>query len=514
MSRRSAPTPARRRRAALAAAVLAACGLAAGGAALAQPTPGGVETVDARPPLPPDDSKPPLAAKYRVPEPARAMFVGTRDKSGVLQGGIEDERPLASEKQNPGEYAAWTEVVLHANQFPAAELEAHAGRNVLTPDDLTFPTRTAFRLDLLRFDGKLAKVRRVRPTKALEDDGLKEQFEARLVPADESPANPVTVVFTEYPAGLPAPPELPAGRPAGDWLAADRWVSFAGYFFKLMTYPGPGADPSTPTGAGWLKAPVLVGKSVTPLPGPPPEATAVPLDKSLRIFKLIRDDAPMAKVVERGWEEMAAWNRVVLHARKFSAAELEEAARDLSYASLFEPVRQDYKLELVKFTGRLIRVAKGETTPRLAEAGIAAWYEAWVVPDREPRGNPVCVVLTDLPPGVEPKVLMNARVTVAGYSFKLMHYESGEPQRDTPAKGVWRKAPLLIGHAATVLSGSDDDGGTAHWSTTFLPAIVGGVVFVAGSALVLSWWYYRGDRAARGEIDAVRQRNPFGDGAG
>src|SRR5205823_250798 len=116
----------------------------------------------------------------------------------------------------------------------------------------------------------------------------------------------------------------------------DRWASFAGYSFKLLSYPGPEADPKDAKAGGWLTAPLLIGRTLTPLAGPPAEATAIALNKDLRVFKLIQDDQPMVRDPEL-WEEGAAWNRVVLHARKFTAEQLEEAARkDLDFAHLFE----------------------------------------------------------------------------------------------------------------------------------------------------------------------------------
>ena len=45
-----------------------------------------------------------------------------------------------------------------------------------------------------------------------------------------------------------------------------------------MTFPGPTADPKTPTGAGWLKAPLLIGRSVVPANEP---AAKIPLDRDL-----------------------------------------------------------------------------------------------------------------------------------------------------------------------------------------------------------------------------------------
>jgi hypothetical protein len=461
------------------------------GTVLAQPAqpPAGADAIDSRSPLPPEPPGPTDGAKFRFPDPDRRIF-----------GGIKDELPVASEKDNPDEYQAWAEVVLHARQFPTAELEKHGNRG-LTRDDLvrnlTDRGRALFRLELVRFDGRLTKVRKLEPSRSLAETGLTAVYEGWLVPTDESPSRPVCVVFTDLPPGLEVGPQ-----------PADRWVSFAGYFFKVLAYPGPHADLNKPDSGAWLLAPLVIGRSVTLLPGPP--APEVALDKQMRVFKRIDDDAPMA-TWEKNWEEVVAWNRVLLHARKFSPDQLEAAARrGVGFADLFREVRRDYKLDLIHLEGRLIRVRRMEPSEPMREAGIAAAYEGWLIPRGE-YDHPVCVVFTELPEGVEPyrpdQRSLDKWVSFAGYSFKLLQYESGEARADDPKKKVWKRAPLLIGHAVT-LRPDPAAGLASSWWGTFVPALLGGLLLIVGTALALSWWFRRGDRVARQEIEAVR-RNPF-----
>lgn len=484
---------------ALAAGIVFAC--AAG--AIAQPP---TDQPDDAPPLPPQDSKRfneikwrPKGGAFAVPNPDRAIFQGRRDpKTKGVTGGIEDDRPLASEKQNADEAAAWVEVVVHAHGLAAADLEKHAAAD-LTPDDLTQPQRRHFRLELIRFDGTLTKFRRVTPTKALADGGPTALYEGWLVPVDESPANAVRVVFTELPTGFPVPPAPAAGDPAGEWLTADRWVTFAGFFFKLATDTD-----------GSHRAPVLVGKSVTALPGPPAEATDTALPTRYRVFRLVRDDAPISRDPAH-WEETAAWTRTVLHARKFETSALQDAAlKTLTFADLFQTGREDYQFKLVQIKGRLIRAKRMESSKRLAEAGVPHLYEAWVVPHDEPRGNPVCVVLTELPEGVVPAPLMNHTVVVAGYFFKLFHYESAEPRKDDPTRHEWKKAPLLLGRGVSLVPVDTSDG-PGVWVRWFIPVIVLGVVGMALSGFLLSRWFRAGDERARAEFEAARVKNPFTD---
>jgi hypothetical protein len=161
----------------------------------------------------------------------------------------------------------------------------------------------------------------------------------------------------------------------------------------------------------------------------------------------------------------------------------------------------------VKFDGRLVRLSQGKSPERLLEAGVGAWYEAWIIPDGESRGYPVCFVLSELPPGLEPRKSMDLAVRVAGYSFKLWRYESGEQDATDPKKNLDKYAPLLIGHTLTVKAPPMDP--STFWSEGFVPAVVAGVILLGGTALTLGWWFRRGDRQAQLEIEANRHRNPF-----
>jgi hypothetical protein len=462
-----------------------------------------VEKLNDKPPIPPENNKQTAdLARLRINK-QKAIFSGSPDKNGVVQGGIEDNRPLASEKQNPDEYRAITEVMLHAVQFEPANLAEH-GRRDLTPDDLTYSARFQFRLDLIRFEGKVVKARRLLPTKSLEETGLKEMFEAWLVPEDESPAYPLCLLLARWPEEFAKLPEIPAGQAAGASVTIDKWAAFGGYSFKLMTYPGPAADPSNPTGPGWLKAPLLIGKSVVPTPEPAP---TIALDKNLRVFKEIREDTKLSPSREL-WEQFSAWNRVFMHVRRFTSEQLEAAAnRKIGFAELFENHR-DYRLDLIYFQGRLVRLTEGKETDRLSEAGAASWYLAWIIPDGEPSGHPFCAAILDLPQGLQPqaKGLLDVPVSFAGYSFKRMLYESGEKDKKDPTKNVYKLAPFLIGRSVTLRPVADT---TSDWSWNFVPAVVGAVIALGGAGLLMSWWFRSGDRAARAEIEANRGRNPF-----
>lgn len=455
--------------------------------AIGQPAPKPVpgSELDDKPPLPRKPAKEPdLPEKYRI------------DATTAQFRAIEDENPLRSERENADEYRSWNDVLQHARQFPVAELEKVAERH-LTSEDLIQESRSNFKLKPIRFEGQLKAVQRLDPTKALKELGFKDTYQATLTPTDEPLAHELCIVFSDLPPGIENIEQL-----------KDRWVSFAGYFFKVIREEPANSKLVPPS--EWKKLPLLIGQSVTLLPGPTaPEgdsAATIP-NKKLRIFALIRDDAPIASE-DSNWPEVAAFSWLALYARKFPAETLEEQAvkQKITFADLFEEGRSDYKLDLIRFQGRLIRVREDKAPRRMREAGVSKYYEAWLVPADEPRGNPLCVILTELPEGLEPAMSMNKSVSFAGYSFKLLRYKSGE--QDQKQSYVWKRAPLLIGRTVTLLPDSTPyEGGT--WGTVFVPMFLICAALILGTAGILSWWFRRGDAKVKHAL-AERQSNPFG----
>jgi hypothetical protein len=235
------------------------------------------------------------------------------------------------------------------------------------------------------------------------------------------------------------------------------------------------------------------------------------IDKDRAIFARIEDDAPVASE-EKNADEFAAYNDVLTFARQYPAAELESAARrDLGFKDLFHPIRKDYHLELVYFEGRLQRLRSIGPTKPMREAGIETLYEGWMFPKDQP--NPICFLCTDLPPGLSPqrdvaKEKMDVRVGFAGYSFKLIRYESAEVQPKSPMQGKIRKAPLLMGRAPTLLANVSEPVG-ADWHNTFLPVVLGSILTLALCVFGLAMWYRQGDAAVTQALAQRRDENPF-----
>jgi hypothetical protein len=498
---------------------LVVCALTGGALAADEPAkqptdPNAVKKLDAKAPLPAD--RPGRAAhdKFAVPGQDRAMFAK-----------IEDFKPVAAQDQNRAEYDAWCEVVSHATKFSAAELEAHAARDI-TVIELRKSLRSTFRTELVRFDGQVVCARRLDAPKFFldnPDSGLKELYEVRLIPDGASPLEPISVVFTELPAALAAVKDKPMRMDdkgeslgVGEWVAFDDkdgkyagpkvWASAAGYYFKLMSVPGEEAN-------SVVSVPVLIGKSVTPLAGPPAPTGADPtaIDTKLRIWKHIKDEAPLFHDLETQME-LAAYTRVLIHANRFTPEQIEERAdKEVKFASLFLDTRATYRLRAVRFEGRLIALSKKEPNAEMKAAGIGQVFEGWLVPANEPRGNPVRIDFTEPLDGVPVGGRVNKWVSFGGFSFKKMLYESAEADPNKPGKNLFKFAPLLLGKSP-IARRDPDAPDNVTWPTFVLWAIAGGVALIA-SAGVLTWYYRGGDRQAKREMDAVRGKNPF-DAAG
>lgn len=509
MSVRPANTPHTNRRAARWVALVAFCGVACGlTAALGR----------AQPPKPPtkqedlnkkvanlDPNAPVTADGPRRSAPERFSL----DTKAPIFHQVEDGPGVQPEDKNANEYQSWCFLVLHAKKFATAELEQHAARDLIAVDlHMSKPQRSLFRYELLRFDGKTVCARRLAAPKYFADNpdfGVPaEMYEVRFVPVDDSPLTPVSIVFLELPDALAAVKE----KKVGEWLdVPDRWISAAGFYFKTMSVPS--ENGGTP-----VSIPLLVGKGVTPLSGPPVAYGNDPtaLDRDTRVFKFIKDRAPMVRgaVSDTNWAEVASLHRVLMHSARFSAEQLEEhALPGVKFADLFEDIRRDYKLKNVKFEGRLISLRKWPVTPELQAAGVEPVFEGWIIPINEPRGNPICALFTEPVPGVEltKDGRVNKWVTFAGFSFKLMMYESQEDDPKTPGKKLNKYAPLLVGRGPILRPDPDRDT-PLTWGAFVKWAIIGGLVIVVGGGAI-TWYFRRGDRTARAEIDAVRGRNPF-----
>lgn len=246
------------------------------------------------------------------------------------------------------------------------------------------------------------------------------------------------------------------------------------------------------------------------------------IEKGLSMFAGIRDDAifpwtdsgprDLADAPADGMEERA-YDEVLRHARQFTAAELEaHARRDVLPKDLYINGRLSYKLDLIRFEGRLLMLRKGFATEILKQSGITDVYEAWVFP--EGSVEPICVFVTELPPGLtvpeKPQQTMNRWVAIAGYYFKTIRYEANQLSREEKGEHRIKRAPVLMGRSLTLLDEPESAG--SMWRQSFLPLVVGGAAAVAFAIVGLSWYFRRGDVRVRRELERKFETNPFANG--
>jgi hypothetical protein len=260
----------------------------------------------------------------------------------------------------------------------------------------------------------------------------------------------------------------------------------------------------------WAAAAVfaLAGAAAGQPPDPPGRFR---IDSDRFYFSQVRDGTPVQS--SENPEEYEAYNDVLLHARQFTAAELEaNASRDATFYDLVGPLRHDFRFKLLYFEGRLAQLRRIEPNEGQAAAGIADVYEGWMFP--ADGSDPMCVVVTELPPGLEPSTGYQPwrRVAVAGYYFKLFRYQSKQKDEKDPTRYKDRLAPLLMARSFTLLPQPEADGGRP-WRATFLPGMLGVMAAVVAVLVGMVLLFRRGDRAARRAVER-RGRNPFDDEPG
>jgi hypothetical protein len=276
----------------------------------------------------------------------------------------------------------------------------------------------------------------------------------------------------------------------------------------------------------YLMAVCLLAPSVLAQPTPPtstapptvekpkqlPIKERIKLDTDKLNFSYVRDDTPVMSEKDNQ-QEFDAYNEVLIHARQFSIDELlTNAKTDVTFADLLNKTRRDFQFKLILIEGRLKRLRSLEPNRPLREAGITELYEGWIFP-REAgihMHDPICVLLTELPPGLSPQMeYMPAKlVRFPGYSFKLMRYESQDPDVKNPGQGKVRRAPLIMGRTLIVDPDPDNDGGRP-WRTVFVPGILLAIVVIGGAVLFFSLYYNRGDKVYKTSQEERLKQNPF-----
>lgn len=213
---------------------------------------------------------------------------------------------------------------------------------------------------------------------------------------------------------------------------------------------------------------------------------------------------------DRNRFEFEAYNDVILHARQFTTVELIAAGRrDIGVLDLLNRnVGRDYQYKLITLEGRLLRARRLEPNKPLAAAGLTGFYECWMFPAK--RSEPVCFVCLDLPDGLQPSLLYepSKRITIAGYYFKPIAYESEAPDLKDARKSKVEVAPLLIGRGFQLIPEPIVDT-SKEWREGFFPGLTALIGTIIAFALGLTWWFRRGDRRVKRTLNERRNQNPF-----
>jgi hypothetical protein len=212
---------------------------------------------------------------------------------------------------------------------------------------------------------------------------------------------------------------------------------------------------------------------------------------------LIEDRRPVASRQENS-SEYDAYNYVLIQAHQISSPVLARGARhDLTFAHLFEEPEK-YRGEIVHVEGKLTRLRRFDPPPRAKAEGVAHLYEGWLFDTSAYGAHPMCLVFSELPPGMAVGDKVDYRVAFDGYFFKRYRYRAADR---------WRDTPLLIGHVPTLLQPpmTVAEEGLSHGTSL----VMGFLGLLAGTfvlALGLAWWYQRGDRQIRARLDEARAR--------
>ncbi len=211
-------------------------------------------------------------------------------------------------------------------------------------------------------------------------------------------------------------------------------------------------------------------------------------------------------------DEFSAYCDVLLHARKFPAADLAGAGnRFVTFRDLVQPQPSGkaYQFELLTMDLRLKSARPFPAPKPLVEAGVPTLFECWMLTPK--TSNPVCVLATELPAGLEPSAAYPdpRPVVVGGYFFKLLHYDSQLLDPAQPGGLKVHRAPLLMARSFEVVPEPAASAPGNAWGGVFLPGVLGLLGLLSLSAVTVTWYFRRGDRAVRAELEARRSRNPF-----
>lgn len=202
----------------------------------------------------------------------------------------------------------------------------------------------------------------------------------------------------------------------------------------------------------------------------------------------IEDKTPIPSWQENYSEAMAYVRTLVVAHDTSLEAFAAGAQRDLTFAHFWEEPKK-YRGEVVRLEGTLTRVRRFDPPPTAQREGVRNLYEGWICDPKIHGANFMCIIFTELPPGLEVAEKMKQPVVFYGYFFKIYRYKA--------ADGHARAAPLLIGHMPEIpRSLTPVNSNNVMLVILFLGCVAGTVVL----AVALAIWYSQGDKKIRARL--------------
>jgi hypothetical protein len=467
------------------------------------------------------------AAKPAKPEPKDPKERPRAPRFELTTGQIQDGMPVPLWNDDAPESKAYCSLINVARGVERSAFERSANKAVTFDQAMENPGK--YRGEIVHCEGVLRKLRRAEPPPSLKDRVaalyIGWVFDPRN--GDLNRNEPWFVVFTQLPGNLDL-----KDRP-------DQRVTFDGYFFKRLRFE---------VQDEWFNAALVIGRmpavvkelpnnvayrqngakaaasvlgyanpftTVGPLVAgsvnqtwPPVELkpwqeelpkVAVKLDWLNRFYTIIdREPIITFKQDPSPSSETIAYYNVLALARKLPEDAIKKGARsDLTFAHFFnEP--EKYRGEVVHVQGTLARLTRFDPSNYEKEAGITDHYEGWIYDPKEYGANPMCLLFTELPPGIKPGTKLNVPVSFDGYFFKRYRYETGER---TKKGSVWRDAPLLIGKTIEVRDfnpGAVEEGVSKGKGMVMI--FLGVLLATMSLALGVAYFYRRGDKMVRSRL--------------
>jgi len=211
----------------------------------------------------------------------------------------------------------------------------------------------------------------------------------------------------------------------------------------------------------------------------PGDDSPIEQEEAQRLFSVVADKQGIGLLEV----DMPAYWRMMKWALSRSFSDLEQRAkRDIPFEKLFNSQEAPkHRGELIRLRIHVQRIVVWDDVPENS-MGVKKIYELWGGTD-ESRGNPYCVVCSELPPGIKIASETHGEIVFVGFFHKVLAYE---------VMGKTRGAPLLIGRVRVLQGGAQRAANLSNGLTMMLA--IGAVIVVT---LIIVVAMYRVTRRGR-----------------